>query len=113
MKPEWMPINPCPCGVILYPDSHKCNMEDDTCKDLAAYDSGFGYQKKLLEHLITKRLDGTGEHVSLCTLESMLRQLDGENGSMNRISSPLTEDILDDIETYPENCDNYGSLDND
>jgi hypothetical protein len=51
MNKDWMPINPCPCGCIRYPDSHKCNAEDDGCTDLAKYEGAVEYQKKLLGYL--------------------------------------------------------------
>jgi hypothetical protein len=54
LNTEWMPINPCPCGCLLYPDSHECNMEDDDCKDLAEYEGGIKYQIKLLKCLLNE-----------------------------------------------------------
>lgn len=51
MNKDWMPVNPCPCGCIRYPDSHECNMEDDECPKLSEYEGGIKYQKKLLEYL--------------------------------------------------------------
>ena len=33
--------------------------------------------------------------------------------ALDRIRRQMPVDTLDDIETYPEGCDNYGSLDND
>jgi len=47
---EWMPLNPCPCGCIRYPDGHKCNREDYDCTNLAEYEGGIKYLKKLLVH---------------------------------------------------------------
>ena len=51
MTAEWMPVNPCPCGTIRYPDGHKCNAEDGECSPLAYYEGAVDYQKKLLEYL--------------------------------------------------------------
>lgn len=77
-KLEWMPVNPCPCGAIRYPDGHKCNAEDGECSPLAYYEGVIDYQGKLLEYLIANC--GTirpveKKVVTKNFLESMLKQL--------------------------------------
>lgn len=81
MTAEWVPVNPCPCGAIRYPDGHKCNANDGECSPLAYYEGAKDYQNKLLEYLI-----GYAHHAKLMTvevvmkhkLEDMLKQLEGK-----------------------------------
>ena len=78
---EWMPVNPCPCGTIRYPDGHKCNAEDGECSPLAYYEGAVDYQKKLLEYLIAHPdnkhpYDAVGGLVLVIHLRQMLKQLE-------------------------------------
>lgn len=69
MVNEWQPVNPCPCGAIRYPDSHKCNAEDIDCTILARYEGAIRYQRKLLEYLIRY-----AHHAKLMTVEVVIKR---------------------------------------
>jgi hypothetical protein len=95
---EWMPVNPCPCGAIRYPDGHKCNVEDGECSPLAYYDGAIDYQGKLLEYLITNTESiftagniVTNKIVYKHTLESMLKQLDMDKSMMESENGQLID----------------------
>jgi hypothetical protein len=81
MKAEWLPVNPCPCGAIRYPDGHKCNAEDDLCHVYTRYQGKVEMARELLEYLRSEYQEDESDWVSISTetIKSMLKQLEGKN----------------------------------
>jgi hypothetical protein len=79
MNIEWKPVNPCPCGAILYPDSHKCNAEDGLCHVYARYEGKIAQAKQLLEYQIKTVESNLGGNLQIAVttwLKSMLKELE-------------------------------------
>lgn len=78
--PEWLPIHPCPCGAIRYPDGHRCNEEDGECSPLAYYEGAVDYLKKLLEYqLVWKKNPNLTISDLFTRIESMLEKFEEQN----------------------------------